>query len=154
MRFEYLADHPERVPELAQLHFQQWGYLRPEESLETRTRRLRSYCGHAAIPTVIIALDGEELCGSAMLIPHEVDDRPDLTPWLDGVFVAPAFRRQGVAFALVERIVAEARSLGIGALYLYTSDAQSFYSRLGWRVIETRELRGEKVSVMSIEIAP
>jgi GNAT superfamily N-acetyltransferase len=152
MRLEYLADHPPLVPELARLHFEEWGHLRPEETLEARTSRLRGYCGRASIPTVVVALEADVLCGSAMLIEHEMVDEPTFGPWLDGVYVAPSFRGRGLGSALVERMVAEAKALGVAALYLYTSDAQSLYSRLGWTVIETRRHRGETVSVMSIRL--
>jgi N-acetylglutamate synthase-like GNAT family acetyltransferase len=87
-----------------------------------------------------------------MLVPHEVDDRPDLTPWLDGVYVVSAFRHRGLGSALVEHVVAEARTMGIPALYLYTSDAESLYSRLGWVVIERRQHRGDAVTVMSKQL--
>ena len=40
MRIEYLADRLEFIPELARLHFQEWGYLRPEQTLEARTESL------------------------------------------------------------------------------------------------------------------
>ena len=152
VRFEYLADHLALLPQLARLHFDEWGHLRPNETLEVRTLRLRNCCGRSSIPTVVVALEGDTLCGSAMLIPHEVDDRPELTPWLDGVYVVSAFRRRGLGAALVERIVAEARTMGIHALYLYTPDAESLYSRLGWVAIERRQHRGEAVTVMSKQL--
>ena len=44
MQIEYLADHPLLVPRLAAMHFEQWGYLRPDESMEHRTGRLEAYC--------------------------------------------------------------------------------------------------------------
>jgi GNAT superfamily N-acetyltransferase len=153
MRFEYLADHLELLPRLARLHFDQWSYLRPHETLEVRTLRLHSYCGRTSVPTVVVALEGEALCGSAMLVRHEFDDRTDLTPWLDGVFVVPEFRCRGLGAALVERMATEARSLSIPALYLYTTDAEALYTRLGWATLERRPHRGEMVTVMSKQLA-
>jgi hypothetical protein len=55
MRIEYLADRADFIPELARLHFQEWGYLRPEQTLEARTKSLRARCGHRYIPTVMVA---------------------------------------------------------------------------------------------------
>lgn len=153
MRFEYLIDYPALLPQLARLHFDEWSHFRPDETLEGRTLRLRDYCGRASVPTVVVALEGATLCGSAMLVSHELEDRPDLKPWLDGVYVVPAHRGRGLGSALVECIVAEARSMRIPALYLYTPDAESLYSRLGWAVIERRQHRGASVTVMSKQIA-
>jgi GNAT superfamily N-acetyltransferase len=149
MRIEYLADHRALVPELARLHFSQWGHLHPDETIEDRTRRLRGSCGRSAVPTVLVALAGPELRGSAMLIAHDMDSRPELTPWLAGVYVLPEHRRRGYGSALVDRVVSEAAALGVPELYLYTPDADDFYSRLGWSVLEHCEYLGMQVVVMS-----
>ena len=44
------------------------------------------------------------LLGSAMLIAHDMDTRPQWTPWLAGMVVAPEFRGRGIGAALVERV--------------------------------------------------
>ena len=56
MQIEYLADCPAHISELARLHFEEWSYLYPGESLEDRTARLRGSCGRIAIPSVVVAL--------------------------------------------------------------------------------------------------
>src|SRR5882724_9764656 len=136
MQIDYLINHEEFLPSLAHLHYEQWTHLRPGESLEARTSRLRSYMGRQGIPTVVVALDQSALLGSAMLVAKDLDTHPHLSPWLAGVYVLPKFRRHGVATALVSRIIAEARSLGIPKLYLYTVSAERFFSQLGWSLIE------------------
>lgn len=150
MRIEYLADHQELVPELARLHFSQWGHMHPGETLEGRTRRLREACGREAIPVVLVALEGVALCGSAMLVEHDMDTRADLEPWLAGVYVVPEYRHRGVGSALVRRVVSDAADLGVPELYLYTPDAAEFYSRLGWTVLDRCGYLGEQVVVMSM----
>ena len=149
MQIDYLADHPLLVPQLARLHFEQWGYLRPDESLELRTRRLEACCGRGGIPSVVVALEDGALLGSAMLIANDMDTCPDLTPWLAGVYVVAAFRGRGCGSALVRRIESEASALGVPRLYLYTPDAAGFYRRLGWNVEERCEYLGREVVVMS-----
>ena len=64
----YLADHQEFIPTLAQWHHREWAYLRPGDSLEARTARLRGSCGHREIPTVIVSFTGGTLVGSAMRV--------------------------------------------------------------------------------------
>lgn len=149
MRIAYLADHAEHVPELARLHFAEWGCLKPGESLAGRTARLRTCCGRRAVPCAVIALEGAELSGSAMLVAHDMESHPHLGPWLAGVYVKPGHRRRGIASLLVARIEAEARSLGIQELYLYTENAESLYARLGWSAMERCQYRGAGVVVMS-----
>ena len=80
--------------------------------------------------------------------------RPDLSPWLAGVFVAPEQRRRGIGEALVERVVQETRALSILQLYLYTAGSGALYLRLGWSVVERtfyRELWGEQeITIMKL----
>ncbi len=40
IQINYLMDHPQFLPELARLHFEEWSYLSPHETLEERTQRL------------------------------------------------------------------------------------------------------------------
>jgi GNAT superfamily N-acetyltransferase len=152
MQIDYLANHPELISTLAVWHHQEWAYLRPGESLEARTVRLRDACSHKAIPTVVIAFADSVLLGSAMLISHDMDTRMDLSPWLAGVFVLPEHRRRGIGVALVQRIIDEARTLGVQRLYLYSPSAERFYSRLGWTVVERTSYRGAEVVVMSYDV--
>ena len=148
MKIEYLADHPEFIPELAELHFAEWSYLNPGESLEGKAEYLRSICGRKGVPSFVIAVKGTRLIGSASLIAHDMDNRPDLTPWLADVFVKPAYRGQGVATSLIQRIEAEAKSAGITRLYLYTPDAAELYRRLGWNTVEACRYNGVDVLIM------
>ena len=149
----YLADHPEFIPTLAQWHHREWAYLRPGDSVEARTARLRGSCGHREIPTVIVSFTGGTLLGSAMLVAHDMDTRMELSPWLAGVFVAPDHRRHGIGAALVHRAVDDATALGVRRLYLYTPGTELFYSRLGWSLVERTRYRGTDVVVMSYECA-
>ena len=67
-----------------------------------------------------------------------------------GVFVDPAYRRRGVASALVLQSIATAAQLGIETLYLITHDQQQLYKNLGWSPVEELNYRGEDVTLMKI----
>ncbi|HEV2839873.1 MAG TPA: GNAT family N-acetyltransferase [Chthoniobacterales bacterium] len=149
VKIEYLSDRPEFLPTLAQWHFQEWSMLRPGDSVDARVIRLQGWCGRGGIPLTVIALSDNELLGSASLIEHDMDDRLELTPWLAGVFVAPEHRRKGIGAALVSRVMAEATSLGLPKLYLYTMDSTAFYASLGWSLMEKTRYRQMAVSIMS-----
>jgi len=149
MKIAYLADHPELIAELAQLHFAEWSYLNPGETIEDKKQYLKNNCGRGGVPSFIVALEDMELIGSASLIEQDMDNRADLTPWLADVFVKPEYRRRGIATSLIERIEDEARSAGITRLYLYTPDAADLYRRLGWNVFENCEYKGTDVTIMA-----
>lgn len=148
MQIEYLCDHPEFVEELAELNFKEWGEFRPGDTLEARTERMRAACGKGAIPSVVVAIEKGTLLGGALLIDSDMKTRPELTPWLAGVYVKTEQRGRGVASQLVKRIVKEAAALGVPQLYLYTDAAQSLYTRLGWEVIEDVVYEDLPVTVM------
>jgi len=154
MHIDYLADHPEFISTLAHWHHKEWSYLRPSDTVEARTARLRAACGRGEIPSVFVAFSDGTLFGSAMLIAHDMDTRMDLTPWLAGVFVAPDYRRRGIGSALIERVVGCAAALGVRRLYLYTPSVAQMYSRLGWSAVERTSYRGADVAVMSYDVRP
>jgi GNAT superfamily N-acetyltransferase len=148
MQIDYLADHPEFLPTLAQWHHQEWGHMRPGDSAEARAARTQALCGHEEIPTVFIAFSGGTLFGSAMLVANDMDTRRELTPWLAGVYVAPEHRRKGIGSALVGRVVECAKRLGVARLYLYTPSAERMYLQLGWSSMERVEYRGSDALIM------
>jgi predicted N-acetyltransferase YhbS len=149
MTIEYLADHPEFLSILAAWQHAEWGYLRPGDTIEARTKRLRGEGERGRIPLTVVAHENGEVLGSASLIPHDMDTRMELSPWLAGVFVGPDYRRKGIGAQLVRRIMAEAASLEVPILYLYTVHSENFYSALGWSLQEHTTYRGQDVAIMT-----
>jgi predicted N-acetyltransferase YhbS len=149
MQIEYLADRPEFIPTLARWHYEEWGYLRPDDSVEARIVRLQGRCNRKKIPLTFVALSDEQLIGSASLVEHDMDNRPELSPWLAGVFVSTEFRRQGIGAALVRRVMDEGKALRVSRLYLYTTDRAAFYAYFGWSLMEHTIYLQNEVSIMS-----
>jgi predicted N-acetyltransferase YhbS len=153
VQIELLADRPEFIPTLAEWHFREWAYLRSGDSVANRIRLLHERSGRRELPVTFVALSGAELLGSAMLMHHEMDTRPQYTPWLAGVFVAPAQRQRGIGRALTQHVITEAAARGFATLYLFTPSAEAFFSHLGWSIIERTHHRDAEVTVMSHELA-
>ncbi len=97
---------------------------------------------------------GDEPVGTAALIRSDLDSRPDLTPWLAGLFVQPAFRGRGYATALVRRVEEFAVAAGVSVIWLYTSTAEPLYARLGWERVGLEDERGEPVVLMRRQLSP
>ena len=135
-KIEYLADHTDRLREVATLHFEEWPSPELGDSIEAREKSLAACCRRGEIPLGAVALDQDGLCGFALLVRQDFKLRLNLSPWLAGVFVRPPHRMRGVGSALVTRIEREATALGIKTIYLYTARSESLYSRLGWVVTE------------------
>jgi N-acetylglutamate synthase-like GNAT family acetyltransferase len=75
---------------------------------------------------------------------HDLDERPDLTPWLAGVFVIPEARGPGHVVHLIQAVEAPCRSSAIPGVWLYTAGAERVYARAGWRSVETIQRHGRR----------
>jgi GNAT superfamily N-acetyltransferase len=148
MQIDYLANHQHFIPTLARWTYEEWGHLRPGDSIERRIQRLQNDSGHSRIPTVFVAFEGSDLLGSAKLVVSDMETRADLSPWLAGVLVAPPYRGRGIGANLVRRVMEEARVLSVPRLYLFTPSAAQFYARLQWSLFEQTNYLGIDVTVM------
>ena len=97
--------------------------------------------------TFVLFDDGQP-AGTAGLMRADLETRPDLTPWLGGLFVEPAFRGRGHATALVRQVEAFALAASVPVLWLYTSTAEPLYLRLGWQRVGTEQENGQAVVLM------
>jgi GNAT superfamily N-acetyltransferase len=146
---DYLANHPEVIATLAEWQHAEWGHTRPGDTVEKRAGRLRNYSNRDRIPLTVVALEGADVLGGASLIEHDIETRPELTPWLAGVFVGEPYRRRGVGTALVRRIVAEAGKLNVPLLYLYTVHSERLYASLGWTLMERTSYLDHDIVIMT-----
>jgi len=157
VRIDYLASHLLHAGTLARWHHGAWGDLLADWSLEEAERELRTHVQCRAIPTTVVALDGETPVGSASLLANDDERIRKYSPWLASLYVVPGRRGEGIGAALVRAIVDEAAALAVPRLYLYTTDGMGvvdFYRALGWSVTERLEFRGVEAVVMSIEPGP
>ena len=136
MTIEYLADRREFVPVVAKWLHDEWGHLRSGDTIETRAARIERNCGHSEIPTSFVATEVDDVVGCASLIENDMETRPELSPWLAGVFVPAAHRGRGIGTALIMQVLKEAQTLHIPRIYLYTPGPGTLYRRLGWSIVE------------------
>ncbi len=147
-----LQQRPECLAQLAQWHHQQWRFLNPNLSLEQRIAKMQAYLDDQPIPRTFVWQQAEQLQGSAAIVDCDMDSHPELGPWLASVYVAPEFRNQGRASALVAEVQRYAQRLGYAKLYLFTPDQQTFYQRLGWRLLSKENYRQAEVSLMVLDL--
>jgi GNAT superfamily N-acetyltransferase len=110
---------------------------------------LRTWMGGLGYETALLAeVDGQP-AGSCLFVREEIDPKHDLTPWLAALYVAPEFRKRGVASALVRAIEQHARTVGCSELHLYTITAEPLYAKLGWIAQDRFESSGERFVLMA-----
>lgn len=128
-----LRDRPALFETVVGWHQVQWGRIRPRAQIEQWYRE--SLAGAANLFTLVALVDGMP-AGMASLRPCDAyyASHSHLTPWLDSVYVASAFRQRGVARALCRAIMRQAFRNGFTALYLGTDSptAEQLYTELGF----------------------
>ena len=146
----YLADHPQFAEQLAPLLHAEWGHLHPGATVADRLAMIRRHMHRDRLPLAIVLHDGGRLQGTASLNEDGVPERPDMQPWLAGVYVLEEHRGRGLGARLVRAAEAEARRLGVERLYLVTAPGQvSFYAGLGWREVGHR-MNGEELEIVMV----
>jgi len=157
---DYLAHCPELVDALARLSFKEWQdiYEQRKQTLEHSVRNYRERLNTDQLPLTLVAvravsaINCRELVGMVSLKFHDMDTRPDLDPWLGGLFVLPEWRNRGVGTMLMHRATEEARRLNVPQLYLWTHTAERLYHKLGWHVFERSNYFGKEATVMQIDL--
>ena len=152
-KIDLLGNHLDLLPELAILHFNEWRHFSPDHTREDRVLKLQAIAQSGDVPFIVVAIDNNELMGSAALVNEDMSTRKDLSPWLASVFVKPEFRKNGVGTSLVRHIEGEAQKRGIQKLFLYTEHARKLYAALGWHELEAREYQGVSVVIMYKQFA-
>ncbi len=153
MEIKFLADCPQYLLTIASWVFNQWGYLSPGSTLNGVIAKFRAHLNRARLPLTLVGLGDEGApIATASLVRHDMRTRPELTPWLAGVFVVPEHRQRGLGSQIVEATQQVAAELGINKLYLFTPDREAFYARLGWHSLERTNFRGEDIVIMTREL--
>jgi len=150
LSFAYLAERLEAVPQIARWWFDEWGHLRPGDSLEALTSRVRSLLNRDRLPIQIVAILENRIVGVAVLKLHEMFDLyPEKDFWLGDVFVASEFRGRGIGSALAMKIVEIAKSQGIESVHLQTQSLKGgLYAKLGWKKVEQINYKGYDALIM------
>lgn len=153
LQIEYLDDHRDAIPRLAELHHAEWLTVTPGLSVADRVAGFEARARRGSIPIGFVALVDDAVVGMACLVACDIESHCHLTPWLATVLVDPGYRRRGVGTALVIRAADEAITLGFQDLFLFTFDRQSFYARLGWETLEPATYSGRRGTVMLRHLA-
>ena len=126
---------PEYIETCAEWNFQQWGEhlgYSLDQSIDWVRQVTFSIRGEFGV----IAFWDNTPVGMNFLESSDANERPELTPWLSGIYVEPDYRGRGIANALVKSIEDLARDEGYEEIYLHTPDVEALYAKLGWQTFD------------------
>ena len=148
MRMLNLIEAPYCVDLISKWHYDAWGALYPDQTLDGFRRDLIDSLSADPVPSSWVLEEDGAVIGSASIIMHDMSTNTDLSPWLANVFIRPDKRGRGLGTQLVLCAQNEIGKLGVSTLYLYTEDTEGFYEKLGWRVLREELYEGRRVSIM------
>jgi GNAT superfamily N-acetyltransferase len=135
VRIDLLHDHPELLNDVARAYeceWPQWYGVRGDATADLRERSRAN-----GLPLGLIAVEDGEALGTAALVRQGSASHPQLSPWVVGVLVIPARRRQGIGGALLDAACARAKAQGYADAYTSTVAAARLLARLSWTRIDT-----------------
>jgi GNAT superfamily N-acetyltransferase len=152
VRIALLADHPDLIPAVGHLRWQDWGHAPEPTELSWWVDITARESGSADLPVTFVAVDATGSAAGAVGLDHfEPPERRDRSPWVMGMIVRPELRGRGIGRLLLGALRARVADDGYERLWVATGDdAVGFYQACGWTVAETFDRPHEKVIVLSI----
>ena len=137
-----LAKRPDLLPVVAEWLWHEF-WQREGRSLEQTQAVYAECCAEVGAPQTFILLEAGTPVGTATMARRDLEGRPDLTPWLAGVFVVPDARGLGYVRHLLAAFDEACQAASITTAWLYTNAATQVYLRSGWQVEEIIERQGK-----------
>lgn len=151
LRIELLADHSEALPILKDLFESEWEPYYGNGGPGNAETDIKNSANRNELPIALVAIIGDEVCGTAALKMESVTTYPDYFPWLAGLLVAPSFRRRGIGEQLIVEIENLAKKLGYNEIYVGTGDKSGMsevtLDRRNWEFIDKSEYFVSEASV-------
>ena len=138
-----IADRPDLIPTVVGWLWEEFWRHDGYSFEDTRTAVAASVARSGPPQTFVTLLNGRPV-GTASLAAEDLDERPNLTPWLAGVYVVPEARGCGYATKLVATVEQASRLSSIPVIWLYTNTAERLYKRVGWQTVEVVEREGKR----------
>ena len=143
-----LADRPDLGDMVARWIWDEWSRHSGYSFGQTHEYVMASATNRSGPPQTFVLLSSGQPIGTASFVVADLRERPDLTPWLASVFVAPAARRRGHVIPLIKAVEAAAVSASIPTLWLHTETAKHIYAKAGWQTVEIVRREGKNPATL------
>ena len=127
------------APIVAQWYFDEFG---GEDTVEFIAEKLLLGRNRNELPILYLARSDGKLVGAGELKFREIDMFPNYKYWLDGIFVKPSHRGQGISSKLIEFGLSKAKFLGLSQLHLRCADYNvKLYEKHGFKTVAVDNAR-------------
>ncbi|MGH4121183.1 GNAT family N-acetyltransferase [Clostridium sp.] len=147
IKIQNLLLYPQHIEMVANWIYQEFGKGNPDRTLEYVINRFKSRDLNK-IPLSLIALIDNECVGVVSIFDNDLETRPELTPWLAGLYVNPNCRCKGVADKLITGVLEICKNINYNTVFLRTEHTSDYYKKHGWTFVEyTTDENGLETSV-------
>ncbi len=148
LRVDYLADHPEAIRPLTVAFKREWPeYYGDFDPADLRSQ-FQSGLQRDQLPIALVALEKNEVVGTATLGGPSIEGFDHLQPWLNGLWVDRRCRRRGIGRTLIEAVEDLGRKLGHAEIYAGTDEALEAFDAWGWETMDKATHKGASVVVL------
>jgi predicted N-acetyltransferase YhbS len=147
IKIQNLLLYPQNIEMVANWIHQEFGKGNPDRTLEYVINRFKNR-NLNKIPLSLIALIDNECVGVVSIFDNDLETRPELTPWLAGLYVNPNCRCKGVADKLITGVLKICKNINYNTVFLRTEHTSDYYKKHGWTFVEyTTDENGLETSV-------
>lgn len=138
MQIRNLRDVQQFIPDIADRLWHAWLQYDGEPP-SAAVAALDAVVAAPGFPFTLVALVDGAFAGTVSATAADLDERPELGPWIASLWVEPAHRSAGIARTLVEQATATLFAQGNSRVYLYAiPPLQSLYHGMGWTLMEEK----------------
>lgn len=130
--------------ELIRLQGEEWGN-------EWEEFVLSNISSHSSIYKGLVYESLGRVIGTCFLIEKDLPTRPELFPWIAGVYVPPEYRQLGIATSLVREMmyhIYKSRAFHKIYLFVHNFSLMQIYLELGWSFKEMDTYKDKPVWIM------
>lgn len=153
MKIDYLAEHPYFIPTLSRWFLREWRDFYGDKTWEDVAETFYERLNRTKIPLSLVAFEGQRPLGTVSLLEESIPTHKHLAPWLGALYVCEDRRHHGLGRRLIDAGAGEAERLGAERLFTGIRKAESYYLKLGWRVVERIDFRGEGIIIMRLDLS-
>ena len=147
VQIDYLADHAEVIPTLAEWFQSEWSEYYALRTLVDIAQDFYAELNRDRLPIRLVAFLESELVGTIVLREKISETHPEYRPGLGGLFVTKTHRRCGIGTELVLAGMSLAQRIGYQVIYTTTNEARGIVEYLQWEQIGSDLHNGEQIGL-------